>query len=167
MFASHTRQLKTLIQCDVCFKFFPNAATLAKHQAAEHQGENRPGSRPLIFHPCRPRGDTRSSTLCSELSPPHPSSRRSGRSTLSLLHGRAGQTGGAPGAHRQPAPERRSAGLPALLRRLSLTRRAAGAPAVCTRGAGGWRGAAWQLPHGENLRNINSLSTNGLKFAFR
>ncbi|CAF92175.1 unnamed protein product, partial [Tetraodon nigroviridis] len=38
VFASHTRQLKTLIQCDVCFKFFPNAATLAKHQAAEHQG---------------------------------------------------------------------------------------------------------------------------------
>lgn len=45
MFASHTWQLKTLIQCDVCFKFFPNAATLAKHQAAENQGEDRPGSR--------------------------------------------------------------------------------------------------------------------------
>lgn len=48
VFASHTRQLKTLIQCDVCFKFFPNAATLAKHQAAEHQGEDRPGSKPHL-----------------------------------------------------------------------------------------------------------------------
>ncbi|XP_054472521.1 zinc finger and BTB domain-containing protein 40 isoform X2 [Anoplopoma fimbria] len=38
VFANHTRQLKTLVQCDVCFKFFPSAATLAKHQAAEHQG---------------------------------------------------------------------------------------------------------------------------------
>ncbi|KAL6111271.1 zbtb40 [Pungitius sinensis] len=37
VFANHTRQLKTLVQCDVCFKFFPSAATLAKHQAAEHQ----------------------------------------------------------------------------------------------------------------------------------
>lgn len=49
MFASHTRQLKTLIQCDVCFKFFPNAATLAKHQAAEHQGEDRPAPRAGAF----------------------------------------------------------------------------------------------------------------------
>lgn len=48
VFASHTRQLKTLIQCDVCFKFFPNAATLAKHQAAEHQGEDIPGSKPHL-----------------------------------------------------------------------------------------------------------------------
>ncbi|XP_011615341.1 zinc finger and BTB domain-containing protein 40 isoform X1 [Takifugu rubripes] len=39
VFASHTWQLKTLIQCDVCFKFFPNAATLAKHQAAENKGQ--------------------------------------------------------------------------------------------------------------------------------
>nr|XP_033482541.1 zinc finger and BTB domain-containing protein 40 isoform X1 [Epinephelus lanceolatus] len=38
VFANHTRQLKTLVQCDVCFKFFPSAATVAKHQAAEHQG---------------------------------------------------------------------------------------------------------------------------------
>ncbi|XP_010782423.1 zinc finger and BTB domain-containing protein 40-like [Notothenia coriiceps] len=38
MFANHTRQLKTLCQCDVCFKFFPSAASVAKHQAAEHQG---------------------------------------------------------------------------------------------------------------------------------
>ncbi|XP_026163582.1 zinc finger and BTB domain-containing protein 40 [Mastacembelus armatus] len=38
VFASHTRQLKTLVQCDVCFKFFPSAASVAKHQAAEHQG---------------------------------------------------------------------------------------------------------------------------------
>ncbi|XP_008302925.1 zinc finger and BTB domain-containing protein 40 [Stegastes partitus] len=38
VFASHTRQLKTLVQCDVCFKFFPSASSLAKHQAAEHQG---------------------------------------------------------------------------------------------------------------------------------
>ncbi|XP_035517546.1 zinc finger and BTB domain-containing protein 40 [Morone saxatilis] len=41
VFASHTRQLKTLVQCDVCFKFFPSAASVAKHQAAEHQGEDR------------------------------------------------------------------------------------------------------------------------------
>uniref|UniRef100_A0A8C4HKL2 Zinc finger and BTB domain containing 40 n=1 Tax=Dicentrarchus labrax TaxID=13489 RepID=A0A8C4HKL2_DICLA len=40
VFASHTRQLKTLVQCDVCFKFFPSAASVAKHQAAEHQGED-------------------------------------------------------------------------------------------------------------------------------
>ncbi|XP_034549234.1 zinc finger and BTB domain-containing protein 40 isoform X2 [Notolabrus celidotus] len=38
VFASHTRQLKTLVQCDLCFKFFPSTASLAKHQAAEHQG---------------------------------------------------------------------------------------------------------------------------------
>ncbi|XP_028302426.1 zinc finger and BTB domain-containing protein 40 [Gouania willdenowi] len=38
VFASHTRQLKTLVQCDVCFKFFPSAASLVQHQAAEHQG---------------------------------------------------------------------------------------------------------------------------------
>ncbi|XP_065811468.1 zinc finger and BTB domain-containing protein 40 isoform X1 [Labrus bergylta] len=38
VFASQTRQLKTLVQCDVCFKFFPSAASVAKHQAAEHQG---------------------------------------------------------------------------------------------------------------------------------
>ncbi|KAK9528409.1 hypothetical protein VZT92_012571 [Zoarces viviparus] len=38
VFANHTRQLKTLVQCDICFKFFPSAATVAKHQAAEHQG---------------------------------------------------------------------------------------------------------------------------------
>ncbi|XP_030585289.1 zinc finger and BTB domain-containing protein 40 isoform X1 [Archocentrus centrarchus] len=38
VFASHTRQLKTLVQCDVCFKFFPSAASLAKHQTTEHQG---------------------------------------------------------------------------------------------------------------------------------
>ncbi|TKS70559.1 Zinc finger and BTB domain-containing protein 40 [Collichthys lucidus] len=38
VFANHTRQLKTLVQCDVCFKFFPSAASVAKHQAAEHQG---------------------------------------------------------------------------------------------------------------------------------
>ncbi|XP_074545352.1 zinc finger and BTB domain-containing protein 40 isoform X2 [Halichoeres trimaculatus] len=38
VFASHTRQLKTLVQCDLCFKFFPSAASLTKHQAAEHQG---------------------------------------------------------------------------------------------------------------------------------
>ncbi|KAG7494960.1 zinc finger and BTB domain-containing protein 40 [Solea senegalensis] len=37
VFASHTRQLKTMVQCDLCFKFFPGAAILAKHQAAEHQ----------------------------------------------------------------------------------------------------------------------------------
>uniref|UniRef100_A0A3Q0RM97 Zinc finger and BTB domain containing 40 n=1 Tax=Amphilophus citrinellus TaxID=61819 RepID=A0A3Q0RM97_AMPCI len=40
VFASHTRQLKTLVQCDVCFKFFPSAASLAKHQTTEHQGED-------------------------------------------------------------------------------------------------------------------------------
>ncbi|XP_072239072.1 zinc finger and BTB domain-containing protein 40 isoform X2 [Leuresthes tenuis] len=37
VFASHNRQLKTLVQCDICFKFFPSAASLVKHQAAEHQ----------------------------------------------------------------------------------------------------------------------------------
>ncbi|XP_053291469.1 zinc finger and BTB domain-containing protein 40 [Pleuronectes platessa] len=38
VFANHTRQLKTLVQCDVCFKFFPSATSVAKHQASEHQG---------------------------------------------------------------------------------------------------------------------------------
>ncbi|KAF7650638.1 hypothetical protein LDENG_00122920 [Lucifuga dentata] len=38
VFANHTRQLKTLVQCDICFKFFPSANSLNKHQAAEHQG---------------------------------------------------------------------------------------------------------------------------------
>ncbi|XP_068598823.1 zinc finger and BTB domain-containing protein 40 [Brachionichthys hirsutus] len=38
VFANHTRQLKNLVQCDICFKFFPSAASVAKHQAAEHQG---------------------------------------------------------------------------------------------------------------------------------
>ncbi|XP_023181343.1 zinc finger and BTB domain-containing protein 40 [Xiphophorus maculatus] len=38
VFASHTRQLKTLVQCELCFKFFPDAATLSTHQASEHQG---------------------------------------------------------------------------------------------------------------------------------
>ncbi|XP_029990082.1 zinc finger and BTB domain-containing protein 40 [Sphaeramia orbicularis] len=38
VFANHTRQLKALVQCDVCFKFFPSASSLAKHQAADHQG---------------------------------------------------------------------------------------------------------------------------------
>ncbi|XP_029288483.1 zinc finger and BTB domain-containing protein 40 isoform X2 [Cottoperca gobio] len=42
VFANHTRQLKTLVQCDVCFKFFPSAASVAKHQAAEHQGSAAP-----------------------------------------------------------------------------------------------------------------------------
>ncbi|XP_053725065.1 zinc finger and BTB domain-containing protein 40 isoform X1 [Synchiropus splendidus] len=38
VFASHTQQLKGLTQCDVCFKFFPSAASVAQHRAAEHQG---------------------------------------------------------------------------------------------------------------------------------
>ncbi|XP_068170955.1 zinc finger and BTB domain-containing protein 40 isoform X2 [Antennarius striatus] len=38
VFANHTRQLKTLVQCDICFKFFPSTASVVKHQAAEHQG---------------------------------------------------------------------------------------------------------------------------------
>ncbi|XP_041835830.1 zinc finger and BTB domain-containing protein 40 isoform X2 [Melanotaenia boesemani] len=37
VFASHGRQIKTLVQCDICMKFFPSTETLAKHQAAEHQ----------------------------------------------------------------------------------------------------------------------------------
>ena len=43
VFASHTRQLKTLVQCDVCFKFFPSTASLARHQAAEHPSEHHTG----------------------------------------------------------------------------------------------------------------------------
>ncbi|XP_054641857.1 zinc finger and BTB domain-containing protein 40 isoform X2 [Dunckerocampus dactyliophorus] len=38
VFTSQTRQLKTLVQCDVCFRFFPSAASLAKHRKAEHEG---------------------------------------------------------------------------------------------------------------------------------
>ncbi|XP_034021414.1 LOW QUALITY PROTEIN: zinc finger and BTB domain-containing protein 40-like, partial [Thalassophryne amazonica] len=37
VFANNTRQLKTLFQCETCFKFFPCASIMAKHQAAEHQ----------------------------------------------------------------------------------------------------------------------------------
>ncbi|XP_059185010.1 zinc finger and BTB domain-containing protein 40 isoform X2 [Centropristis striata] len=44
VFANHTRQLKTLVQCDVCFKFFPSAASMAKHQAAEHTGSATVGT---------------------------------------------------------------------------------------------------------------------------
>ncbi|KAM7006381.1 LOW QUALITY PROTEIN: zinc finger and BTB domain-containing protein 40 [Tautogolabrus adspersus] len=53
VFASQTRQLKTLVQCDVCFKFFPSAASVAKHQAAEHQGSEASAVRcphcPAVF----------------------------------------------------------------------------------------------------------------------
>ncbi|XP_061584691.1 zinc finger and BTB domain-containing protein 40 [Cololabis saira] len=39
VFARHTRQLKNLVQCDVCFKFFPSSASLTKHQAADHHDD--------------------------------------------------------------------------------------------------------------------------------
>ncbi|XP_005749936.1 zinc finger and BTB domain-containing protein 40 isoform X5 [Pundamilia nyererei] len=45
VFANHTRQLKNLVQCDVCFKFFPSSVSLAKHQAAEHQGDTSQSNR--------------------------------------------------------------------------------------------------------------------------
>ncbi|CAN9512163.1 unnamed protein product [Ophioblennius macclurei] len=38
VYANHTRQFKTLVQCDACSKFFPSTASMVKHQAAEHQG---------------------------------------------------------------------------------------------------------------------------------
>nr|XP_057934902.1 zinc finger and BTB domain-containing protein 40 [Doryrhamphus excisus]XP_057934903.1 zinc finger and BTB domain-containing protein 40 [Doryrhamphus excisus] len=38
VFTSQTRQLKTLVQCDVCFRFFPSSSSLAKHRKAEHEG---------------------------------------------------------------------------------------------------------------------------------
>uniref|UniRef100_A0A8C6UVY5 Zinc finger and BTB domain containing 40 n=1 Tax=Neogobius melanostomus TaxID=47308 RepID=A0A8C6UVY5_9GOBI len=38
VFNNPTRQLKALVQCDICFKFFPSEETLAQHQAIEHQG---------------------------------------------------------------------------------------------------------------------------------
>ncbi|XP_051931052.1 zinc finger and BTB domain-containing protein 40 isoform X1 [Hippocampus zosterae] len=37
VFANQTQQLKTLVQCDICFRFFPCASSLAKHQKAEHE----------------------------------------------------------------------------------------------------------------------------------
>ncbi|KAM6980694.1 zinc finger and BTB domain-containing protein 40 [Aplochiton taeniatus] len=44
VFAGQThRQLKTLIQCDICLKFFPSANSLAKHRKAEHPGEDNHG----------------------------------------------------------------------------------------------------------------------------
>ncbi|XP_029947621.1 LOW QUALITY PROTEIN: zinc finger and BTB domain-containing protein 40 [Salarias fasciatus] len=45
IYASHTRQLKTLVQCDVCSKFFPSTASMVKHQAAEHQGSEAAAGR--------------------------------------------------------------------------------------------------------------------------
>lgn len=41
VFANHTRQLKALVQCDVCFKFFPSEDSLAQHQA-KHKGLSGP-----------------------------------------------------------------------------------------------------------------------------
>ncbi|XP_061544025.1 zinc finger and BTB domain-containing protein 40 [Phycodurus eques] len=38
VFANQTRQLKTLVQCDICFRFFPCASSLSKHREAEHEG---------------------------------------------------------------------------------------------------------------------------------
>uniref|UniRef100_A0A1A7XF37 Zinc finger and BTB domain containing 40 n=1 Tax=Iconisemion striatum TaxID=60296 RepID=A0A1A7XF37_9TELE len=43
VFASQTRQLRTLLQCDVCFKFFPNGASLSKHQMEQHQASESTG----------------------------------------------------------------------------------------------------------------------------
>lgn len=40
VFSNHTRQLKALVQCNICFKFFPSEETLAQHQAIEHQGSS-------------------------------------------------------------------------------------------------------------------------------
>ncbi|XP_036007348.1 zinc finger and BTB domain-containing protein 40 isoform X1 [Fundulus heteroclitus] len=37
VFASHTGKLKTLVQCELCFKFFPDAASLSTHQTTAHQ----------------------------------------------------------------------------------------------------------------------------------
>lgn len=39
VFANQNQPLKNLVQCDACFKFFPSAASLARHQTTEHQGE--------------------------------------------------------------------------------------------------------------------------------
>ncbi|XP_056458947.1 zinc finger and BTB domain-containing protein 40 isoform X2 [Gadus chalcogrammus] len=37
VYASQTsKSLKCLVQCDICFKFFPNASSLSSHQALEH-----------------------------------------------------------------------------------------------------------------------------------
>ncbi|CAL9705003.1 unnamed protein product [Knipowitschia caucasica] len=38
VFSNHSRQLKALMQCDLCFKFFPSSESLAQHQAIDHQG---------------------------------------------------------------------------------------------------------------------------------
>ncbi|KAG7279592.1 hypothetical protein CRUP_011685 [Coryphaenoides rupestris] len=43
IYAGHTsKSLKCLVQCGVCFKFFPNASSLDAHQVLEHSGT--PGS---------------------------------------------------------------------------------------------------------------------------
>lgn len=44
VFANQTQQLKTLVQCDICFRFFPCASSLAKHRKAEHEGDRRNSS---------------------------------------------------------------------------------------------------------------------------
>ncbi|XP_061788842.1 zinc finger and BTB domain-containing protein 40 isoform X2 [Nerophis lumbriciformis] len=38
VYTSQTRQLKTLVQCETCFRFFPSSASLAKHTQSEHEG---------------------------------------------------------------------------------------------------------------------------------
>ncbi|XP_077385620.1 zinc finger and BTB domain-containing protein 40 isoform X2 [Festucalex cinctus] len=38
IFGNPAQQMKTLVQCDVCFKFFPCASSMAKHKEAEHKG---------------------------------------------------------------------------------------------------------------------------------
>ncbi|XP_024124930.1 zinc finger and BTB domain-containing protein 40 isoform X2 [Oryzias melastigma] len=79
VFASHTRQLKTLVQCDVCFKFFPSAASLSRHRTADHQDSETSVMRCLFCkevldeqlqeHVCKQHmsqsGDAFSCPLCS------------------------------------------------------------------------------------------------------
>ncbi|XP_077429462.1 zinc finger and BTB domain-containing protein 40 isoform X1 [Vanacampus margaritifer] len=38
VFGNQTQQMKNLVQCDVCFRFFPCASSMAKHKEAEHKG---------------------------------------------------------------------------------------------------------------------------------
>uniref|UniRef100_A0A1A8CPH7 Zinc finger and BTB domain containing 40 n=1 Tax=Nothobranchius kadleci TaxID=1051664 RepID=A0A1A8CPH7_NOTKA len=43
VFANQTRQLRSLLQCDLCSKFFPSGASLSKHQEEQHPASESSG----------------------------------------------------------------------------------------------------------------------------
>ncbi|XP_077582330.1 zinc finger and BTB domain-containing protein 40 isoform X2 [Stigmatopora nigra] len=86
VYANQTRQLKTLVQCDVCFRFFPCVSSLAKHIEIMHNGSatssvhcpqcNVAFGRPeeLLEHVCSQHPESGNSficPLCSKISISH------------------------------------------------------------------------------------------------